>query len=237
MARVEVITGRERRRRSDEQNRAIVAESLRRGLSSAKWPAVARLVGARFIAGGKSCALRRMSLPRCALRRLGIWHRTPRPARRVALSRRSRSSAPGKPVPGYRARFLQPLACFRLKFGNSTLADLARWPPQPHCSPTLRIAPKNSTTSVDTNPDRAFLQYSYCGLPKATEISEVITRGKERPPSRGHARPISYSREPRGGRLLNSAQVLSTFATKSTLSALERTLLPTDPPPPVPASF
>jgi hypothetical protein len=26
---------------------------------------------------------------------------------------------------------------FRLKFGNSTLADLARWPPQLHRSPTL----------------------------------------------------------------------------------------------------
>jgi hypothetical protein len=34
------------------------------------------------------------------------------------------------------------LSCFRLKFGNSTLADLARWPPQRHRSPTLRIDPK-----------------------------------------------------------------------------------------------
>ncbi|HWX33063.1 MAG TPA: hypothetical protein VNZ53_37250 [Steroidobacteraceae bacterium] len=38
-----------------------------------------------------------------------------------------------------------------MKFGNSTLADLARWPPQLHRSPTLRIDPQNSTTSVDAN--------------------------------------------------------------------------------------
>jgi len=28
------------------------------------------------------------------------------------------------------------------KFGNSTLADLTRWPPQTHRSPPLRIDPK-----------------------------------------------------------------------------------------------
>jgi hypothetical protein len=31
---------------------------------------------------------------------------------------------------------------FRLKSGDSTLADLVRWPPQPHRSPTRRIDPK-----------------------------------------------------------------------------------------------
>src|SRR5205814_2602324 len=31
------------------------------------------------------------------------------------------------------------------------LSRLSRWPPQLHRSPTLRIAPKNSTTSVDAN--------------------------------------------------------------------------------------
>jgi len=35
-----------------------------------------------------------------------------------------------------------PLACFRLKFGNSTLADLARWPPQRDRSSTLRVDPE-----------------------------------------------------------------------------------------------
>src|SRR5438876_940893 len=34
------------------------------------------------------------------------------------------------------------LSRFRLKSCNSTLAELARWPPQPHRSPTLRINPK-----------------------------------------------------------------------------------------------
>ena len=56
-------------------------------------------------------------------------------------ARRKSPSPANRPAP-ISLRSSGLLACFRLKFGNSTLADLARWPPRPHRSPTLRIEPK-----------------------------------------------------------------------------------------------
>ena len=60
---------------------------------------------------------------------------------------RDGSNRPRRPSPTARSapislRSSGPLACFRSKFGNSTLAGLTRWPSQRHHSPTPRINPK-----------------------------------------------------------------------------------------------
>jgi len=66
MARVEVITGPERRRRwSDEEKRAIVAASFAPGAVVRDVAVAPRWVPARSIAGARNCRLLQTVLPRC----------------------------------------------------------------------------------------------------------------------------------------------------------------------------
>jgi hypothetical protein len=60
------------------------------------------------------------------------------PSTSLSISNCSTASATARrksPSPAFSSKSAR--ACFRLRFGNSTLADLARWPPQLHRSPTL----------------------------------------------------------------------------------------------------
>ena len=65
MARVEVITGRERRRRwTEDQKRAIVSASFAPGAMVSDVRAELTFHRARFIAGGRNCARRRFPVSR-----------------------------------------------------------------------------------------------------------------------------------------------------------------------------